>query len=224
MLKVKADKIRYSPVPGDSAQYKESMNKYYDVMASLYGLFMFLFPPWKRWLASVLPYIQGPRVLEVSFGPGYLMHRYANHYDVWGIDYNQKMVQKTRKRLKGIVSADRIIQGDVEHLPYPDDAFDTIINTFAFTAYPDGKKALQEMLRVLKPGGSLLLLDIDYPANRNLCGYCLIKFSEWAGDIIKDIEGMLKQMRVTYLVKTIGGFGSVSLYVITKEGESLPRQ
>jgi ubiquinone/menaquinone biosynthesis C-methylase UbiE len=95
---------------------------------------------------------------------------------------------------------------------------------FSSTVYPDGKKALQEMLRVLKPGGSLLLLDVDYPADRNMWGYCLVKIGEWAGDIIKDIEGMLKQMRVTYLVKTIGGFGSVSLYVITKESESLPRQ
>jgi ubiquinone/menaquinone biosynthesis C-methylase UbiE len=224
MYKVKEEKIVYSKLPEDGDKYNEKMTRFYDIMAFLYDGLMFLFPFWKKWIASVIPYIKGQKVLEVSFGPGYLLKKYAKNYDVWGIDYNQKMVHKTRERLKGMVSADRIIQADVEHLPYPDDAFDTIINTFAFTAYPDGKKALQEMLRVLKPGGSLLLLDVDYPADRNMWGYCLVKIGEWAGDIIKDIEGMLKQMRVTYLVKTIGGFGSVRLYVITKESESLPRQ
>jgi ubiquinone/menaquinone biosynthesis C-methylase UbiE len=216
MFKMKAEKIRYTKEPEDSAQFNEHMRPYYDVMASLYGFLMVIFPFWKTWLASVLPYIQGPRVLEVSFGPGYLMHCYAPHYDVWGIDYNHRMVQKTRKRLKGIVSADRIIQGDVEHLPYQNAAFDTVINTFAFTAYPNGEKALQEMLRVLKPGGSLLLLDIDYPADRNIWGYCLVKIGAWAGDIIKDIEHLLKHQGVQYRCQTIGGFGSIKLYVMTK--------
>jgi ubiquinone/menaquinone biosynthesis C-methylase UbiE len=216
MFTVKADKIRYSKEPEDSAQFKKKLNRFYSVMASLYDVFMWLFPPWKTWLASVLPAIRGPRVLEVSFGPGYLMRQYAPHYDVWGIDYNQRMVQKTRKRLKGIVSADRLIQGDVEHLPYPDATFDTVINTFAFTAYPDGEKALAEMLRVLQPGGSLVLLDVDYPADRNIIGYGLVKIGEWGGDIIKDIERLVQHQGVQYHSQTIGGSGSVKLYVMTK--------
>jgi ubiquinone/menaquinone biosynthesis C-methylase UbiE len=196
MFKVKANKIRYSKVPEESTQFNEHMRTYYDLMAALYGFLMFLFPFWKKWLSSVLPSIQGPRVLEVSFGPGYLMRQYAHHNDVWGIDYNHKLVQKTRKRLKGIVNADRILQEDVAHLPYQDDAFDTLITTFAFTAYPDAEQALQEMLRVLKPGGFLLVLDIEYPADRNLWGYYLVKIGEWAGDILKDIERIVKQQGV----------------------------
>lgn len=167
MLKVKEEKIRYSKLPEDASRYNEKMKSFYDLMALLYDVLMVLFPFWKKWIASVIPSINGPKVLEVSFGPGYLLKQYASHYDVWGINYNQKMVEKTRKRLKGMVSAEKIIQGNVERLPYPDEFFDTIINTMAFTAYPDGEKALHEMLRVLKAGGSLLLVDVDYG------GFCI---------------------------------------------------
>jgi ubiquinone/menaquinone biosynthesis C-methylase UbiE len=216
MFKVKEEKILYSKLPEDGSKYNEKMRRFYDLMALLYDLLMVLFPLWKKWIASVIPYIKGPKVLEVSFGPGYLMTKYAQNYEVWGIDFNQKMVNKTRKRLKGMVSAEKIIQGNVEHLPYNDEYFDTVINTMAFTAYPDGEKALNEMLRVLKPGGSLLLVDVDYPVDRNIFGYSLVKIGECAGDIIKNIENMLKQRGLQYMHKNIGGFGSVGLYVITK--------
>jgi ubiquinone/menaquinone biosynthesis C-methylase UbiE len=216
MLKVKEEKIRYTRLPEDGYNYNEKMTKFYDIMAFLYDVLMFLFPFWKKWIATVIPYIKGPKILEVSFGPGYLLKKYAKNYEVWGIDYNQKMVNKTRKRLKGMVSADKIIRGDVGHLPYNDEYFDTVINTMAFTAYPDGEKALSEMLRVLKSGGSLLLVDVDYPSDRNILGYSLVKIGECFGDIIKNIESMLKQRGLHYLCKNIGGFGSVRLYVITK--------
>jgi ubiquinone/menaquinone biosynthesis C-methylase UbiE len=216
MFKVKEEKIIYSKLPEDGDKYNEKMSRFYDLMALSYDVLMVLFPLWKKWITSVIPYIKGPKVLEVSFGPGYLLKQYANNYEVWGIDYNQKMVNKTRKRLKGIVNSEKIIQGNVERLPYPEGYFDTIINTMAFTAYPDGAKALDEMLRVLKPGGSLLLVDVDYPSDRNIFGYFMVKIGEWAGDIIKNIENMLKQKGLNYICKNVGGFGSVKLYIITK--------
>ena len=193
MFTIKEEKIIYSKLPEDDHKYTEKMNKYYVILVFFYDIWMFLFPLWKKWISSVIPYIQGQRVLEVSFGPGYLMKKYAKNYEVCGIDYNQKMVNKTRKRLWGIVNPDKIIQGNVENLLYHDNYFDTVINTMAFTGYPDGDKALNEMLRVLKPGGSLLLVDADYPSDRNIFGYYLVKIVERIGDIIKDIENLLEQ-------------------------------
>jgi ubiquinone/menaquinone biosynthesis C-methylase UbiE len=216
MFTIKEEKIIYSKLPEDGHKYTEKMNKYYDILVVFYDVWMFLFPLWKKWISSVIPYIQGQRVLEVSFGSGYLMKKYAKNYEVCGIDYNQKMVNKTRKRLRGIVSSDKIIQGNVENLPYDDNYFDTVINTMAFTGYPDGDKALNEMLRVLKPGGSFLLVDIDYPSDRNIFGYSLVKMTERSGDIIKDIKNLLEQKKLQYIYENIGGFGSVKLYVITK--------
>ncbi len=209
MLKIKKEKIVYSRLPEDGYGYTEKMNKSYDFMSFFYDAFMFVFPFWKKWIKSVIPYIKGKRILEVSFGSGYLMKKYAKNYEAYGVDYNLKMVSKTRKKLAGIVNPVRIIQGNVEKLPYPDNFFDTVINTMAFTGYPDGERALAEMLRVLRPGGLLLVVDFDYPEDRNILGYYLVKIMESGGDIIKDIKSILIKNNIKYDCLIRGGCGSV---------------
>lgn len=47
---------------------------------------------------------------------------------------------------------------DVENLPFKDESFDTVVDTFSIQSYYDRKKALKEMKRVLKPGGKLLIM------------------------------------------------------------------
>ena len=73
----------------------------------------------------------------------------------------------------------------------------------AFTGYPNGEKALDEMKRVLKKNGKLLLMDFDYPAHKNIIGYSLVKIGEMYGDVIKDLKRYLEknglEYRETYL-------------------------
>jgi SAM-dependent methyltransferase len=57
-------------------------------------------PVWKNWLNRTLPYIQGPRVLEVSFGTGYLLTQFAGRYQAFGIDYNAAMAQTAKRNLQ----------------------------------------------------------------------------------------------------------------------------
>ena len=91
-------------------------------------------------------------------------------------------------------------------------AYDTVINTMAFSGYPDGAKTLGEMLRVLKPNGVLLLLDYDFPSNRNFARIALVRLIEASGDIIKNIGALIDDTGATYERKIIGGFGSVYDY------------
>lgn len=216
MWKAKANWMTYSQEPTDSARYLRRMNHWYDVLARTYGAFMLICPPYKRWLSSVLPFIHGRTVLEVSFGTGYLMQQYARTYEAYGIDYNEHMVRMTRRRLRGVAPTDHLLQGDVARLPYADAVFDTVISTMAFTGYPDGERALDELLRVTTPGGALLLVDVDYPADRNLCGFTIVKVGAWIGDIIRDIDALLDRREVVYTCETIGGCGSVKRWVVTK--------
>lgn len=216
MWRAKAAWTTYSEEPADSERYLRRMNHWYDGLAWTYGAFMLICPPYKRWVSSVLPFMRGRTVLEVSFGTGYLMQHYAREYEVYGIDYNERMVHVTRKRMRGVVPTDHLLQGDVARLPYADAVYDTVVCTMAFTGYPNGERALDEMLRVTKPGGVLLLVDVDYPADGNLCGFAIVKVGAWIGDIIRDIGALLERREASYTCEAIGGFGSVKRWVVTK--------
>ena len=175
MLKVKPEKIKYTDISIIQSNYTDKMNKEYNWMAKGYDAFMTIFPIWKKWIKQVIPHIKGVKILEVSFGTGYLMTRYAsNNYEIYGIDYNDKMLEITENKIKKLNITAKLSEGNVEKLPFPDDTFDTVINTMAFTGYPDGDKAMIELKRVLKHGGKLLLVDFDYPKNRNRFGYMIV--------------------------------------------------
>ena len=109
-----------------------------------------------------------------------------------------------------------IQQGNVERLPYEDAYFDSIVNTMAFTAYPDGQKAISEMHRVLKPGGKIVMVDVDYPFDRNRVGTFITKAWIAGGDIVRDMEPLFKKFDFEYTDEEIGGYGSVHLYIAKK--------
>lgn len=218
MLKVKTENIKYTDVSKIPSNYTDKMNKEYNWMAKGYDAFMTVFPLWKKWIKKVIPHIHGNKILEVSFGSGYLMTKYASQkYEIYGIDYNEKMLEITQNKMNKLKINTHLSKGNIENLPYPDNTFDTIINTMAFTGYPNGEKAMSELKRVLKPNGKLLLVDFDYPKNRNIFGYWIVKLWEKFGDIIKDINSLLVKYGFDYELYSVGGFGSVQLFIAQKK-------
>ena len=75
---------------------------------------------------------------------------------------------------------------------------------------------MSEFYRVMKDGGKLIIVDFDYPSDRNVFGYWLTKLMESAGDTIRDIPKILQEFPFEYTEEEIGGFGSVHLYVARK--------
>jgi len=102
------------------------------------------------------------KVLEALFGTGYLLTHYAADFEVYGANYNQKMVEIARRNLAQAGVSAYLRHGDVESLPYEAESFDSVVSTMAFSGYPGGAKATSEMRRVLKEGGRLILIDVNY--------------------------------------------------------------
>ena len=206
----------YSLEPTNRKRYTTEFDQAYTRYAALYDLIVKLIPVWRNWISQAISPVCGPRVMEISFGTGYLLTEYADRYESYGIEYNRELVRIAKRNLdeKGVHA--EIQQADVENLPYRDGVFDTLVTTMSFTGYPDGAKAMKEMHRVLKGRGRLILIDINYPSDENWLGTKLTKLWASLGDIIRDMHELFERFGFEYTDQEIGGFGSVHMYVATK--------
>jgi ubiquinone/menaquinone biosynthesis C-methylase UbiE len=207
----------YSNEPSDKTQFTANFDHAYTQFASIYAFAVKALPFWKTWIKQALPYIQGPRVLEVSFGTGYLLAHYAGKYETYGIDYNRRMAHTAKQNLENKSITAQLQVSDVEALPYLDDTFNTLVNTMAFTGYPDGIKAMAELWRVIKVDGRLILIDINYPKDHNRLGIMITRIFASLGDIIRDMDPIFNAFDISYQDHEIGGFGSVHLYIAEKK-------
>ena len=206
----------FSPEPSDARQFTEQYDALYSRFAVMYDRIVKFFPLWRNWLDNALPGIHGPKVLEISCGTGYLLTRYAGQFDSYSIDLNFDLARITRSNLLQQNLTAAIQVADVEYLPYLSGFFDTVVNTMAFSAYPHGERAMAEITRVLKPGGRLVMVDVNYPRDANRIGTLLVRGWMASGDIIRDIPGLLAGFGYQFTDQEVGGFGSVHLYVASK--------
>lgn len=206
----------YSPEPIDKHQFTTKFNRVYSQFAKIYDLAVKWIPLWRNWISHALPHLRGQRILEISYGTGYLLTQYADRFETYGIDYNWELACTAKHNLQKTGIYALIQQANIEHLPYQSKSFDTVVNTMAFTGYPDGQKALSEISRVLKDNGRFVLIDINYPKGQNWLGMKLTQLWASSGDIIRDMGKLFKQSEFEYSDDEVGGFGSVHLYVATK--------
>jgi ubiquinone/menaquinone biosynthesis C-methylase UbiE len=98
-------------------------------------------------------------VLEVAVGTGLNLPHYPPGATVTGIDLSDAMLAVARRRAADLDHLVALRQADAHALPFPDGAFDTVVCTLGLCAIPDPDKAIDEMVRVLRPGGALILVD-----------------------------------------------------------------
>ena len=206
----------YSTEPKDARAFSERYNRLYSRIAHVYDLAVPLLPFWRRWLSAALPHLRGPRVLEVSFGTGWLLTQYADRFEAHGIDLNAAMLDVATRNLHRRGLTARLQRADVGAIPYPDETFDTVLNTMAFSAFPNALAAMHELRRVLKRDGRLIILDVSYPHDNNLLGGALLGIGRLFGDLIRDMNGLFDACELDTRDQEIGGFGSIHLYIATK--------
>jgi ubiquinone/menaquinone biosynthesis C-methylase UbiE len=204
---------RYSAEPPDPQAFTKSFDRRYSRFAGLYDVAVKTLPVWRTWLRRALPFIEGPRVLEVSVGTGWLMTQYAGRHEAHGVDLNPAMVKTAQRNMRRAGVRAELRQGTVEELAYPEEFFDTVVNTMSFSGYPDGAKAMSELRRVLRPGGRLVMIDVGYPSDGNRMGTALVELWKRSGDLIRDMHELFARFDLRATDAEIGGWGSVHLYV-----------
>jgi ubiquinone/menaquinone biosynthesis C-methylase UbiE len=105
--------------------------------------------------------LRGKNLLDVASGRGAFACYYAKNYGtrVTGIDINPEMVRsaEARARKDGVGDTVGFRVGDALALPFEDNTFDTVINECAVGLTSDPQQCLKEMVRVVKPGGDILI-------------------------------------------------------------------
>jgi ubiquinone/menaquinone biosynthesis C-methylase UbiE len=99
------------------------------------------------------------RILEVAIGTGRNLPHYQADATITGVDLSPAMLAIARQRADRLGRTVDLRDGDAERLPFPDSSFDTAVCALSLCTIPDPTTAIDEMRRVLVPGGRLLLLD-----------------------------------------------------------------
>ncbi|HSM56130.1 MAG TPA: class I SAM-dependent methyltransferase [Candidatus Sulfomarinibacteraceae bacterium] len=142
----------------------------YDVVSWLVSL-----GEWRRWQLAALPFVAGPRVLEIAHGPGHMLLALAQDgYEVAGLDVSETMGRLARRRLRRERVAPALARGKVQQLPFPRQSFDTVLSTFP-TAFIAERATMVNVHRVLRPGGRFVIVPEGHLTGTSL----LHRFIDW---------------------------------------------
>jgi ubiquinone/menaquinone biosynthesis C-methylase UbiE len=144
--------------PADIA--KRRVRAKYDALASHYE------ERWSHYIAASVEQtlkrahpLQDERVLDVGCGTGVLLERIVDRFpdaQATGVDLSPAMVAQARRRLPPQVTLE---VADAEALPFPASSFDFVLSLSSFHFWPDPRRALAELRRVLRPGGRTVITD-----------------------------------------------------------------
>ena len=107
-------------------------------------------------------------VLDVACGPGLVACEFAPHAKhVTGIDITPRMIEQSKERQKdkGLTNLTWII-GDILPLPFPDSQFSIVLTRYSFHHFLNPLAVLTEMIRVCKPDGRIMVIDVVHPSEK----------------------------------------------------------
>ncbi|GIU45154.1 bifunctional demethylmenaquinone methyltransferase/2-methoxy-6-polyprenyl-1,4-benzoquinol methylase UbiE [Shewanella colwelliana] len=153
---------------------------------------------WKRFTIESAGARPGMKVLDLAGGTGDLTAKFSHIVGSKGqvtlADINDSMLKVGREKLRnrGVVGNVNYVQANAEALPFPDNHFDIITIAFGLRNVTDKDSAIRSMLRVLKPGGKLLVLEFSKPQHdimRKIYDLYSFKILPKMGDIITKDAG-----------------------------------
>jgi len=103
----------------------------------------------------------GGRILEVGVGTGISLLSYRRSNRLVGIDISAGMLRRAHGRVveNNLTNVEALAVMDAKHLALPDASFDAVVAQYVITAVPDPEATLDEFVRVLRPGGEIILVN-----------------------------------------------------------------
>jgi demethylmenaquinone methyltransferase/2-methoxy-6-polyprenyl-1,4-benzoquinol methylase len=176
---------------------------------------------WRRKAIKLVAPYQPKDILDVATGTGDFaveMMRLKPR-KVIGIDIAEVMLELGRKKMvrKGLSSIIELLEADSENLPFTDGSFDLVSSAFGVRNFEDLEKGLSEMLRVLRPDGTILILEASDPENmpfKSLYKAYMTKICPAIGGIFSDGKAY------NYLNRSVGAFptGNAFISILNKVG------
>src|SRR5256885_9902462 len=103
----------------------------------------------------------GGRILDVGVGTGLSLSDYSRSTKLCGVDISEPMLRRAQQRVRalGLSNVETLAVMDAKNLAFRDAFFDAVVAQYVITAVPDPERTLDDFIRVLKPGGELILVN-----------------------------------------------------------------
>ncbi|MEH2482165.1 phosphatidylethanolamine/phosphatidyl-N-methylethanolamine N-methyltransferase [Nitrobacteraceae bacterium AZCC 2146] len=103
----------------------------------------------------------GGRILDVGVGTGLSLIDYSRSTKICGVDISEPMLRKAHQRVQALnlTNVEALAVMDAKNLAFADGYFDAVVAQYVITAVPDPEATLDDFIRVLKPGGELILVN-----------------------------------------------------------------
>lgn len=139
----------------------ESIKKIYHAYSGVYDiLFKNFFHPRQRLALKEIPFKEGDRILDVGVGTGLSLPLYPRHCEVVGIDLSSSMLLQARRKVEKMGMTNVTLhEMDACNIKYGDNSFDYVIATHIVSVVPEPIKLVNEMRRVAKPDGKLVIVN-----------------------------------------------------------------
>jgi SAM-dependent methyltransferase len=171
----------------------------YDLVAATVSL-----GRWKDWVTSVVPFLEGTRILEIGHGPGHLQRiLLSRNLFAVGLDESAPMGRLARRNLKHALASNsstkpgdytkiKLVRGLAPYLPFPNGSFDTLVATFP-ADYILEPLMIEEAHRILRGGGRFVILPGASLLGRGLMDRLMALIFRITGQTAPNIEEIIQE-------------------------------